>query len=136
MKYIFFLVTVSLQAQTTIKPEQLRAAPPEAPRPVLLAFGPKGFTPVTIGPAISVSTTVNGYIIDVFSWKQPVLTVVERLVTQSADGSYDVPQNASVYRNGLRMAAGVDYTRAAAKITPKTPWAADDIVVIEEITLL
>ena len=133
MKLLIF-AAIAIHAQTTIKPDQLRAAAPEAPRPVLLAFSAKGFAPVILGPGITATMTATGWVIDVAA-ALPTLTRTRTLATPAADGSYPLTANGALYRNGLLMTAGVDYAWAGGRATPKTPWAVDDIVVADEVTI-
>lgn len=137
MKHLLFFTAAALSAQTTIKPDQLRAAPPETPKPVLLAFSAKGFSPVTLGPGITATLTAAGWVIDVAPPSPTVITLarVRTQVTADASGSFPLTAAGALYRNGLLMTAAVDYTLAAGRATPKTPWAADDIVIVEEIEL-
>lgn len=133
---LFFVAAA--YSQTAIKPDQLRAAPPDpASKPVLLAFSVRGFTPVTLGPGITATQTAAGWVIDVAPNAAPAqkLTRTRTQVTAAADGSYPLTDVGVLFRNGLAMTAGVDYTWAAGRATPKTPWAADDIVIAEEIEI-
>ena len=134
MKHLLLILGLPLLAQTTIKPDQLRPAAPEAPRPVLLAFSLKGFTPVTLGPGISVTVTPTGYTIDAAGSKF-ILTVNQIILTPLADGTLPLAPNAVLKRNGLHMTPGIDYTYSNGKATPKTPWAADDTLVAVSYTL-
>lgn len=131
------LVAAALSAQTTIKPDQLRAAAPESPKPVLLAFSAKGFTPVALGAGIGITQTATGWIIDVLpaTFPPPTLTRTRTQVAPDAAGTYPLTPLGTLYRNGLAMAPGVDYTWAAGRATPKTPWAADDVVVADEVSI-
>ena len=134
MKHLLFILCLPLLAQTTVKPDQLRPAAPEAPRPVLLAFSLKGFTPVTLGPGISVTLTPTGYVIDAAATKW-TLSVAQTVLALSPDGSVPLAPNATLKRNGLHMTPGIDYTYSNGKATPKTPWAADDLLVAVSYTL-
>ena len=130
-------VAVVAHGQTGIKPDQLRATSPEAAKPVLLAFSVRGFTPVALGPGIVATQSATGWTIDIAPSAAPAPRIVRsRLaVTPSADGSYPLTENGVLFRNGLAMTAGVDYTFAAGRATPKTPWPADDLVIADEVTI-
>jgi hypothetical protein len=135
---LLLIATATLYAQTSIKPDQLRAAPPDAPKPVLLAYtSGKGFQAVTLGPGFTVTMTASGWVIDVAPTPAPALRIarVRAQVMAAADGSYPLSDIGVIFRNGLLMTAGIDYTLSAGRATPKTPWAADDIVVADEITV-
>lgn len=136
MKTLFF-ISMALSAQTTVKPDQLRAAPPETPKPVLLAFTTKGFQPVFLGSEFTATQTATGWTIGLVS--NSVKATLTRTLTQltpAADGSYPLSPTGVLKRNGLSQTAGVDYTWANGRATPKTPWSADDIVSADEITLV
>lgn len=134
---ILLLTALIATAQTTIKPDQLRAAAPEAAKPIILAFSAKGFTPVVLGPGITATQTSTGWVIDVAPAPAPSLKLARTRaqVTAAADGSYPLTSLGVLYRNGLAMTPGVDYNWASGRATPKTPWAADDLVTTEELEL-
>jgi hypothetical protein len=53
---------------------------------------------------------------------------------RQADGSYKLaatPKTCNVYRNGLRMAPGVDYTLGGMLIVPSYTWDAADTVLVD-----
>lgn len=139
LKHFIPLLFVAFVAhgQTGIKPDQLRATAPETAKPVLLAFSVRGFTPVALGPGIVATQSATGWTIDIAPSATPAPRIVRsRLaVTPAADGSYPLTENGVLFRNGLAMTAGVDYTFAAGRATPKTPWPADDLVVADEVTI-
>jgi hypothetical protein len=138
MKTLLLLTCSALVAQTTIKPDQLRAAAPDAPKPTLIGYtSTKGFQPVTLGANIGVTQTATGWIIDALpaTFQPPTLTRTLTRVSPDAGGAYPLTANGALFRNGLLMARDTDYTWAAGKATPKTPWAADDIVIAEEIEI-
>jgi hypothetical protein len=64
----------------------------------------------------------------------PTLTTAASLtrrrvrLTQEPNGSYRVRPDAEVYRNGLLMTEGEDYSTDAFGIYPGSPWPASDIV--------
>jgi hypothetical protein len=131
------LLSIPLLAQTTIKPEQLRTTAPDAPKPVLLAYTLRGFQSVTLGPGITATQTATGWTIDVTpATVKFKLVRTQTQLTPAADGSYPLSETGVLKRNGLSQTAGVDYTYTNGRATPKTPWAADDVVVADEITLV
>ena len=140
IKFILFIMSLAAFAQpprTTLRPDQLRVFPPQGSRPVLLAFEDGGFFPLTLGPTLGVTKTAAGWEIFVISspTKPPILVRTETVVTAAPDGSFPLTANGALYRNGLRMAADIDYTRANGRATPLTPWAASDTVIAEEVSI-
>ena len=138
MKFIL-LAAVALSAQTTtsIKPDQLRQTPAQSTSPILLAFSPFGFTPVILGLGITVTQTPNGYLLDFAAPPAPKAKIsrLQYILTRAFDGTYTLTGNTILYRNGLLMTPGADYTLTAGRVTPLTPWATDDIVVADEIRI-
>lgn len=117
-----------LMAQTTISPNQLRrwgGGSPEELR--LYAVALDGLAPVALGPGLRLEDRAG------------VLTLVAvpvepstRILKQDQNGNYVCPECTSrVYRNGIRMAPGVDYWHNGGGIVPLSLWGADDIVLAE-----
>lgn len=124
--------------RTALRPDQLRVFPPQGSRPVLLAFEDGGFFPLTLGPSLGVTKTASGWEIFVISLppKPPVVVRTETVVTAAPDGTYPLTDKGVLYRNGLRMAVGIDYTRANGRAAPLTPWSTSDTVLVEEISTI
>lgn len=128
------LFVAALHAQQGIKPDQLRAAAPEGPRPTLLAYTLRGFQAVTLGTGITVTQTASGYTIDVAAAPAPKVTavLVQTVLARASDGTYPATPNAVICRNGLRLRLGSDYTVAGGRIVPSAAWAADDEITADE----
>jgi hypothetical protein len=133
MRLLLMFAALPLLAQTTIKPDQLRAAKPEG-APLLLACNQAGCTPVRLGPGITARIDGEFFVIEVAAAK-PRIVRTRAQVAAAADGSYPLAENGTLFRNGLAMTAGVDYTWSAGRATPRAPWAADDIVAAEELEI-
>lgn len=118
---VLILFGVLAQAQTSVKPDQLRAAP--APTLRLVAFDASGrLALLEIGAGIElVGSTL------VASASAPPMLVKTRLVRDSA-GNYPATTGV-VTRNGVVQEEGGDYAiRAPGTLVPALPWDAGDIV--------
>jgi len=143
IKSITLIIATALcllaQTPTSIRPEQLRSAAPEAPRPTLLAITLRGFTSVTLGPGISVTQSPNGYTIDAAPAQSPKFNIVliQSTLPRAADGTYPAAPNSIIHRNGLRMELGSDYAVSNGRIlfAASAGVTADDKITADEFRI-
>jgi hypothetical protein len=70
----------------------------------------------------------------------PLIEYENVIAMRIGAGAYVAPGGAidfrtlRAYRNGLRMAPGIDYTVSGGVITPIYPWSAEDIVLLDYTT--
>jgi DNA-binding LytR/AlgR family response regulator len=62
---------------------------------------------------------------------QPKPSRVQTVITASADGSYLLPPDSALVRNGLVMAPGIDYKVADGRAEPIYPWSREDIILLD-----
>jgi hypothetical protein len=115
------ILALTLQAQTSVKPEQIRAQPAPAVR--LLAFDSTGrLMLLDLGPGVQIVGSMVTAAVDA----SPPVIVSTRL-KRDASGNYPATVGL-VTRNGVVQERGGDYNLTSAGLVPVTPWDAADIV--------
>tara|TARA_R110000868_G_scaffold123883_1_gene327775 strand:+ start:427 stop:843 length:417 start_codon:yes stop_codon:yes gene_type:complete len=119
---VLFLAVMSVMAQTTVRPTQIKMVPaPPAVR--LAAWDINGnLTWLDIGPGIRI---VNNTLTADIAVAVPVLVTTR--MTQATDGSFQAT-NGIVVRNGMIQRSPEDYTVIAGVMRPVLPWSASDTV--------
>ena len=126
MKLLLLLTTLALAAQTRLPIDQLKGPPGEVRLLALDATG-KPIT-LTLGEGLAIidgkirtraETVPTGW----------TITKAEYLLVRAEDGTYSAAEDYAIYRNGMMMSVGSDYTLVNGRIRPAEPWAATDTVI-------
>ena len=124
MKLVLF-TALALAAQTRLPIDQLKGPPGEVR---LLALDAAGkLTTLTLGEGLEIS----GSVIKMKAVPVPsgyALIKSEDLLLIAPDGTYSASTGMSIYRNGMLMSAGSDYTMVAGRVRPAEPWSASDVI--------
>lgn len=119
------LVTLSAIAQTRLPIDQLKGPPGEVRLLALDATG-KPIT-LTLGEGLEIVNGVirarvalipEGYRIVRSQWR----------LSREDDGTYLIASGDTIYRNGMLMSPGPDYTISAGRVVPVDQWPATDTV--------
>jgi hypothetical protein len=133
MRPILLVLTLAaaLAAQTVVPPGMMRRWGGSNPAELrLYALGLDGFTPVVLGPGIRIS--VVGGVPTITAEPVPA-RIVSQVLQRDVANNYPCSECQRVYRNGLRMAEGIDYRQMPTGVMPLHSWSADDVVVGEWI---
>lgn len=130
-------LALPLVGQTTVPPSQLResSALQSSPSQIrLYAVDPtkQGVISVKPGAGLSLRSTPEGWVLEATAMS---IRMQSRTLTRNAAGNYPVGLVAIVYRNGLIMSLGLDYTHNGEAVIPLQPWASDDTVVAVQLVV-
>ena len=125
MKLLLFVAALTLTAQTKMPIDQIKGPPGEVR---LLALDATG-KPITLmlGDGLEIVNGVirsrvqlvpDGYRIVRSQWR----------LSREDDGTYLIASGDTIYRNGMLMSPGPDYTISAGRVVPVEQWAATDTV--------
>lgn len=124
MKLAIF-TALALAAQTRLPIDQLKGPPGEVR---LLALDATG-KPITL--ILGEGLEIVGGQIKMRAIPVPsgyALIKSEDLLLIAPDGTYSASTGMSIYRNGMLMSAGSDYTLVAGRVRPAEPWSASDVI--------
>lgn len=125
MKLLLLITTLALSAQTRLPIDQLKGLPGEVRLLALDAAG-KPIT-LTLGEGVEIADgKIRMKAIPVPSGY--VLIKSEYTLVRAEDGTYSASKEDSIYRNGLLMSAGSDYTLVNGRVRPAEPWPATDMI--------
>lgn len=128
---LLLLASLTLVAQTTVKPPQLAVTVPAAGQVRIMALVGDTFKTVELGTGLTMTQTAAGYRIDASGGAAPATPILQsqRLARTSA-GSYGPYAAGMLFRNGVVQTVGQDYNVSGGMFVPILPWDATDLVVL------
>jgi hypothetical protein len=117
------LLALSAHAQTRITLDQIKAPAGQVRLLILEADGK--LSTVTLGDGLEI---VGGQI------KAKAIPAGFRLVkgeyalVRAEDGTYSASDESAIFRNGMLMSIGLDYTLVGGRVRPAEPWPSTDMI--------